>query len=176
MLSFDAIAKQYSGMLYRHIYRMLGHPEDAQDVLQDVLLLVYRKLHTYKGDASLKNWLFRIASNRTIDHIRKRNRRPETSLELDLPSSADPFRFTQESHMRSELSRALLTLSREHREVVVMKEIDGFTFREIGEILDIPENTAKTRLYAALRKLKDHLQPTGPSEQSEVDRSEEESS
>lgn len=176
MLSFDAIAEQYSGMLYRHIYRMLGNAEDAQDVLQDVLLLVYRKLHTYKGDASLKNWLFRIASNRTIDHIRKRNRRPETSLELDVQSSADPFRFAQQTRLRTELSRALLTLSREHREVVVMKEIDGFTFKEIGEILEIPENTAKTRLYAALRKLREHLQSTGPSSENRTGKQQEESS
>lgn len=176
MLSFDAIAKQYSGMLYRHIYRMLGNTEDAQDVLQDVLVLVYRKLHTYKGDASLKNWLFRIASNRTIDHIRKQKRRPETNLELDVPSSENPHRFAQQSRIRTELSRALLTLSQEHREVVVMKEIDGFTFREIGDILDIPENTAKTRLYAALRKLREHLQSTGHSEESLADKQQEEMS
>lgn len=176
MLSFDAIAKQYSGMLYRHIYRMLGNVEDAQDVLQDVLLQVYRKLHTYKGDASLKNWLFRIASNRTIDHIRKRNRRPETALEQDIESSADPLRSAQRSHLRSELSRALLMLTREHREVVVMKEIDGFTFREIGEILDIPENTAKTRLYTALRKLRECLHSNGRFEPSDARDPQEESS
>ena len=80
MISFDAVTRQYSGMLYRHIFRMVGNAEDAQDILQEVLILIFRKLHTYKGDASLKNWLYRIASNRTIDFIRRRTRRPETEI------------------------------------------------------------------------------------------------
>lgn len=158
MITFDALTRQYSGMLYRHIYRMVGNAEDAQDLLQEVLLLIYRKLHTYKGDASLKNWLYRIASNRTIDFLRRKARRPETDIPEDLASSADPLSFTRRLQTRSRLAEALATLSEEYRQIVIMKEIDGFTFREIATILDIPENTAKTRLYASLRKLKEHLE------------------
>jgi len=165
MISFDAVTRQYSGMLYRHIFRMVGNAEDAQDILQEVLILIFRKLHTYKGDASLKNWLYRIASNRTIDFIRRRTRRPETEISEELPAASDPLAFARRQQARSRLATALATLEEDHRQVVILKEIDGFTFREIGEIMGIPENTAKTRLYASLRKLKTHLENTDGEEE-----------
>ncbi len=156
-MEFEAIARQYSGMLYRHIHRMVGNREDAQDILQDVLLLIFRKLHTFRGDASMKTWVFRIASNRAIDFIRQSRRRPTEALDEKLSTKESPLAFTQRKAEIDTLSQALNRLPIEQQQVVVLKEINGFTFREISEILQIPENTAKTRMYTSLKKLRSLL-------------------
>ena len=156
-MEFEAIARQYSGMLFRHIHRMVGNREDAQDILQDVLLLIFRKLHTFRGDASMKTWVFRIASNRAIDFIRQSRRRPTEALDERLSTKESPLAFTQRQINIDALSQALDCLPTEQRQVVVLKEINGLTFREISEILQIPENTAKTRMYTSLKKLRDIL-------------------
>lgn len=160
-MEFEAITRQYSAMLFRHIYRMVGNHEDAQDILQEVLLQIYRKLHTYRGDASLKTWIFRIASNRTIDFLRQAKRRKTEELPETLQSSDSPLAFAQRSIRRDQLWEALAQLPTDQRQLVVFKEINGLTFREIAGILDIPENTAKTRMYASLRKLRTYLEETG---------------
>jgi len=156
-LEFEAIARQYSGMLYRHIHRMVGNREDAQDVLQEVLLLIFRKLHTFRGDASMKTWVFRIASNRAIDFIRQSRRRPTEALDEKLSTKESPLLFAQRRAEIDALGKALDLLPDEQRQVVVLKEINGLTFREIAEILQIPENTAKTRMYTSLKKLREIL-------------------
>jgi len=153
-LEFEAIARQYSGMLYRHIHRMVGNREDAQDVLQEVLLLIFRKLHTFRGDASMKTWVFRIASNRSIDFIRQSRRQPTEELTETISSKESPLAFAQRQAEIDALGHALEQLPTEQRQVVVLKEINGLTFREIAEILQIPENTAKTRMYTSLKKLR----------------------
>ncbi len=141
-------------MLYRHIHRMVGNREDAQDILQDVLFLIFRKLHTFRGDASMKTWVFRIASNRTIDFIRQSRRRPTEALDEKISHSESPLIFTQKQAQLDALSHALAKLPAEQRQIVILKEINGLTFREIAEILRIPENTAKTRMYTGLKKLR----------------------
>jgi len=156
-LEFEAIARQYSGMLYRHIQRMVGNREDAQDILQDVLLLIFRKLHTFRGDASMKTWVFRIASNRAIDFIRQSRRRPTEALDEKLSVNDSPLAFTQRQAQIDALDHALEQLPTEQRQIVILKEINGLTFREIAEIVQIPENTAKTRMYTSLRKLRNIL-------------------
>jgi len=156
-LEFEAIARQYSGMLYRHIHRMVGNREDAQDILQDVLLLIFRKLHTFRGDASMTTWVFRISSTRAIDFIRQSRRRPTEALDEKLATKESPLAFTQRQAEIDALGHALDQLPAEQRQVVILKEIDGLTFREISEITQIPENTAKTRMYTSLRKLRDIL-------------------
>jgi len=156
-LEFEAIARQYSGMLYRHIQRMVGNREDAQDILQDVLLLIFRKLHTFRGDASMKTWVFRIASNRAIDFIRQSRRRPTEALDEKLSVNDSPLAFTQRQAQIDALGHALEQLPTEQRQIVILKEINGLTFREIAEIVQIPENTAKTRMYTSLRKLRNIL-------------------
>ncbi|NOZ13945.1 MAG: RNA polymerase sigma factor [Acidobacteria bacterium] len=153
-MEFEAIARQYSGMLYRHIHRMVGNREDAQDVLQEVLLLIFRKLHTFRGDASMKTWVFRIASNRSIDFIRQSRRQPTEELTETISSKESPLAFAQRQAEIDALGHALEQLPTEQRQVVVLKEINGLTFREIAEILQIPENTAKTRMYTSLKKLR----------------------
>jgi len=156
-MEFEAIAKEYSPMLLNHIRRMLGNLEDAEDVLQEVLITLFKKQHTFRGDSSFKTWVFRIATNRTIDFIRKNKKYRQVEWDETLPSSSNPFGVASNSHISGVLAKALLTLPTDEREIVVLKEVDGFTFKEIAEIKEMNENTVKTKMYASLRKLREIL-------------------
>jgi len=156
-MEFDAIAKQYSPMLLNHIRRMLGNLEDAEDVLQEVLITLFKKQHTFRGDSSFKTWVYRIATNRTIDFIRKSKRYSQVEWDETIPSKTTPFGVTERAINSEKLTKALMELSLLEREIVVLKEIDGFTFKEISEIKDINENTVKTKMYSSLKKLREIL-------------------
>ena len=152
--NFDEIVREYSGMLYNHIRRMIGNDEDSRDILQEVFINVYKKIDSFREESSLKTWLFRIASNKTIDFLRKEKRFKAEELPETLKEKSNPLQHTEQSLKKEIVHQALLKLKEEEREIVVMKELDGFTFREIAEIKGIPENTVKTRLYSSLKKLK----------------------
>ncbi len=152
--SIDEIMKQYGGMLFNHIRRMLGNEEDAKDVLQEVFVNVFKKIDGFREESSLKTWLFRIASNKTIDFIRREKRFKAEELPETLKSGTNPLKFTEKSLKKDLVYKALMELKEEEREIVIMKEIDGFTFREIAEIKNMPENTVKTKLYTSLKKLR----------------------
>ncbi|BBB33152.1 RNA polymerase sigma-70 factor, ECF subfamily [Thermotomaculum hydrothermale] len=151
---FDEIVKQYSGILYNHIRKMIGNDEDSKDILQEVFINVYRKIDGFREESSLKTWLFRIASNKTIDFLRREKRFKADELPENLKESSNPLKHTEKSLKKELINRALLKLKEEEREIVIMKELDGFTFREIAEIKGIPENTVKTKLYSSLKKLR----------------------
>lgn len=156
-MEFEAIAKEYSPMLLNHIRRMLGNLEDAEDVLQEVLITLFKKQHTFRGDSSFKTWVYRIATNRTIDFIRKSKRYKVVEWDETIPSVANPYKETELSLKSERLTKALMSLSIEEREIVVLKEMDGFTFKEISDIKGINENTVKTKMYSSLKKLRESL-------------------
>ncbi len=151
---FNEIVRQYSGMLYNHIRRMIGNEEDSKDILQEVFINVYKKIDSFREESSLKTWLFRIASNKTIDFLRREKRFKADELPETLKEKSNPLKHTEQSLKKELVHKALLMLKEEEREIVIMKELDGFTFREIAEIKGMPENTVKTKLYSSLKKLK----------------------
>ena len=152
--NFDEIVREYSGMLYNHIRRMIGNDEDSKDILQEVFINVYKKIGSFREESSLKTWLFRIASNKTIDFLRKEKRFKAEELPETLKEKSNPLKHTEQVLKKDLVNKALMKLKEEEREIVIMKELDGFTFREIAEIKEIPENTVKTKLYTSLKKLR----------------------
>lgn len=151
---FDDIVKQYSGILYNHIRKMIGNDEDSKDILQEVFISVYKKIDGFREESSLKTWLFRIASNKTIDFLRREKRFKAEELPETLNAKSNPLKYTERSLKKELINIALSKLKDEEREIVILKELDGFTFKEIAEIKDLPENTVKTKLYSSLKKLR----------------------
>lgn len=153
-----ALIRRYEKRLYNYALRMTGSPDDAMDMLQDVLLSVYRNLSTFRGDGPFPAWLFRIAAFRCTDFLRRR--RPNVAGTEEIEMLEDQHhRYQPDAAMKSaEQNRMILsslaTLSREQRTVVELKFFQHFTFDEISGQLGISSNTAKTRLYAALRKMR----------------------
>lgn len=153
--SWSKLVKRYQSEIYNHALRMTKQPNDAQDLMQEIFLAVFRNLPSFRGDAKFRTWLYRIASNRSIDYLR-RKKPPETDSELD--NLENPIIGTDLSRMREQQNEIILTmmsrLTAEHRCILELKFFQQFTFDEIGSQLGISPNTAKTRFYQSLSKMK----------------------
>ena len=162
--AWEKLVKRYESRVFNQGLRLMGNPSDAMDLLQEVFLGVYRNLHRFRGDAKFSSWLFRIAHNKAIDLSRRKRllarTPPNAEGEAD-PLEGLPADRQQEpdiSLMHSELNQRIVKrlsqLPLAQRLVVELKVFQSMTFEEIADMQDISENTAKTRFYAALKKLK----------------------
>lgn len=155
--AWHSLIKRYEQRVYNYALRMIGHPDDAFDLMQEVFMGVHRNLPGYRVDGAFPAWLFRIASYRCTDYLRRR--RFHTSFdEHDSPvrSTADPQEDAMVTHTNEQIARVMRELPAVQRHVVELKFFQNFTFEDIAQQLGISPNTAKTRLYTALRKLKQH--------------------
>ncbi len=162
--AWEKLVKRYESRVFNQGLRLMGNPSDAMDLLQEVFLGVYRNLHRFRGDAKFSSWLFRIAHNKAIDLSRRKRllaRTPPNAEGEANPLEGLPADRQQEpeiSLMHSELNQRIVErlsqLPLAQRLVVELKVFQSMTFEEIADMQDISENTAKTRFYAALKKLK----------------------
>jgi RNA polymerase sigma factor (sigma-70 family) len=156
--TWEEIARDHGRFLYTVAYRLTGNHDDAQDLVQEVLLRVRRGLATYQP-GSLEGWLSRITTNAFLDEVRRRKRRP---LEVvpDLPErilgvDADPDEALAKSRLSDDVQAALAALPDEFRAAVVLCDVVGLDYAEIARSLDIPAGTVRSRIHrgrALLRK------------------------
>ncbi len=156
--AFEAIYKAYAPYVYNVVYRMLHHPDDAQDVAQEVFITVYRKLKTFGFRSSLKTWVYRIATNLAINHARKREREQKRTVALDDRMTSvlatDPAQGAVEKHARREQVSALLAaLNPDQRACLVLRDFEGLSYEEISDALGIKLNTVRSRLKRGREKL-----------------------
>ena len=165
--SWVTLVGRHEGPLYNYCLRMTRNASDAMDLMQEVFLAVFRNLPSYQGSGVFRPWMMRIAVNKYIDFLRSRDRTPQHNGE-DIDDHADlitderelsnPARDYEQLQLGSEVRKLLLGLPVEQRLVVELKFFQHFTFEEIGYQLGISSNTVKSRLYAALQKLKDQME------------------
>lgn len=164
---FGELVRRYQDRLYNTVYRLVGCAEDAQDVVQDTFLHAYRSLDSFKGDALFFTWLYRIAVNTAISLKRKRKRvlvriadaDPDLSIDPADPSElARPGHALEQAEQEQRLHRALLRLSTEHRVVLVMKELEGQSYEQMAELLQVPIGTIRSRLHRARLELRELLE------------------
>jgi RNA polymerase sigma-70 factor (ECF subfamily) len=150
----------YQRPIYNAAYRIVGNPDDAADVTQVVFLKTFENLDKYNPEYRFFSWIYRIAINESINHNkRSRNEKP---LHGDEASHGDsPDRSVEARDLSRELQEGLMGLNKSYRAVVVLRHFSEFSYREIGEILDIPEKTVKSRLYSARQMLKKALEDRG---------------
>lgn len=164
--AWEKLVKRYESKIYNHGLRLTGNASDAMDLMQEVFLGVYRNLHRFRGDAKFSSWIFRIAHNKAVDMNRRKRllmatpRTNDQDEELDLFDTVagdehdEPeFRLSEEEG-NEHIVALLATLPINQRLIVELKVFQSLTFEEIAEMQDISVNTAKTRFYSALRKLK----------------------
>lgn len=162
--AWEKLVKRYETRVYNHGLRLTGNTSDAMDLMQEVFLGVYRNLHRFRGDAKFSSWVFRIAHNKAVDMNRRkrfvtvqsRSSDSEEDILDTLPGAADAepeFRLN-EKELNTKVLTMLSTLPLEQRLIVELKIFQSLTFEEIAELQDMSVNTAKTRFYAALKKLK----------------------
>ncbi|WP_394176666.1 RNA polymerase sigma factor [Thalassotalea litorea] len=155
------LVRRYEKSIYNYALRMVGHPDDAMDLMQEIFIAVFRNLSSFRGEAKFKNWLFRIAHYRCIEFYRRK--RPNQSLddephEQEAKTNEQPEHQLQHSQQTMALAKAMCILPVNQRTVVELKFFQHFTFDEIANQLGVSSNTVKSRLYSALDKLKNELE------------------
>ena len=170
--AFEQLMLDNQDRVYTLCLRMTGNREDALDLAQETFLNAWRGLSSFQGTSSFSTWVYRLASNACIDFLRKRKRRQqgESPHSLDdeeapLPEPADPRGSPEEELERRELRRAvergLQALPDHHRQVLVMRELSGMSYQEIGAVLDLDLGTVKSRIARARLALKKFLVQEG---------------
>lgn len=156
--SFEEIYKEHSVFVYSVALRVTQNSTDAQEVTQDVFMKVYRGLNDFRGESSLRTWIYRIAVNTALNQCRKSSRLPSTGEEYDyaletMAAKNSASETADEHDNKARLAALLEFLSPEQRTVIVLREIEGFSYREIAETVNIPVNTVRTRLKRAREAL-----------------------
>jgi RNA polymerase sigma-70 factor (ECF subfamily) len=158
--AFETLLVQYEKPVFNAAYRMLNNRDDAIDVTQNVFLKVYENFDSFDPSRRFFSWIYRITLNESINWLGKQNR-----LEPLQHETADDGKGPEQEVASAELSAvvqaALMTIKADYRTVVILKHILGCSYVEIGEVLEIPEKTVKSRLYTARQILKDTLSNTG---------------
>ena len=163
--AFGEIVRRWERRIFALTYGILGREEDARDATQETFLAAFRNLRGFRGEAKVSSWLHRIAVNQCISRQRRAKVRSESPLEDDQENASLAAPFTHSPAHAAEgrqetlaIRRAIDSLPVELRQVVVMKEFEELTFREIADALDLPLSTVKSRLYTALKQLQMRLQ------------------
>jgi RNA polymerase sigma-70 factor (ECF subfamily) len=158
--AFERIVERYEKTIYNLGYRMVRNEEDAADITQTVFIKVFRKLDTYDPNRKFFSWLYRIAVNECLNHIKKR--RHEVLADYDFAVARhSPWDDVTRGERNELLEGALMDLKPEYRVVIVLKYFLEFSYREISEIAGIPEKTVKSRLFSARQQLRDALTGLG---------------
>jgi RNA polymerase sigma-70 factor (ECF subfamily) len=165
--AFGELVRRWERRIFALTYGMLGREEDARDATQETFLAAFRNLRGFRGEAKVSSWLHRIAVNQCISRQRRAKVRSESALDDEqeneaasfaAPLSESPARLVEGRQETLAVRRAINSLPVELRQVVVMKEFEELTFREIADVLDLPLSTVKSRLYTALKQLQMRLQ------------------
>jgi RNA polymerase sigma-70 factor, ECF subfamily len=168
--AFDQLILKYRERVYGVVYNMTSNREDAADLTQDAFIKAFQSIHRFQGQSSFFTWLYRIAVNSTLTHLRKARLRTFFSFEkineedknaelialLTDKSGADRELFVKE--LQEKLNEAMQKLSIKHRTVVTLFEIDGLSHEEIAEVMNCSVGTVRSRLHYAKQLLQAELQ------------------
>jgi RNA polymerase sigma-70 factor, ECF subfamily len=161
--AFGELVLRYQDRLYSAVVHILGSRSDAEDVVQDAFIQAYVKLDTFKQNSRFYTWLYRIAFNVSIS--RRRRRRIEISVDEGrevmgaepIDTSASPTSNLEEEERREQLQAAMSRLTHEHREIIVLRHMEDFSYEEIAEVLELSVGTVRSRLHRARAALLEHL-------------------
>jgi RNA polymerase sigma-70 factor (ECF subfamily) len=159
---------QYGKATYNYAYRLTRNEADARDLTQEAYIRIYRAWRSFKPGTSFLSWVYRIVTNLHRDELRRRRGRYQEEIPEDnapqefgggRPLAVRPIEEYVESHLSEPVSKALAGLTAEQREIVLLADIEGFSYQEIGEIVGCSVGTVRSRLHRArgqLRKLVNH--------------------
>ncbi len=170
--AYRPLVERYQNRVHAMVYGMVRNPEDARDIVQNAFVKAYRNLSTFRVESSFYTWVYRIAMNLAIDHVRKNKRRKTTGFDeaiaardddgsmLEVHHEDSPQRAMQRKQLQQRIFSALDTLSEEHREIILLREVEGLSYKEIADAMGIPEGTVMSRLFYARKKLQGLLSDT----------------
>ena len=162
--AFEALVLEHQNKVYSLALRMVGNEEDARDMAQEAFIRAFNSLGSFRGESKFSVWLYRLTSNICIDFLRGRAKRRMVSLswededgdegELEIPDERfSPEAGLERSELREAVRRGLEQLTPEYREILLLREINGLSYDEIGRALNLEEGTVKSRIFRARKKL-----------------------
>ncbi len=167
--SFDELLKRYSEKVHNLAMRITRNEEDAEEILQDVFVTVHQKIDKFEGKSAFSSWLYRVTANTAFMKLRKRRQTPSVSLEEFGSSVRDSWvskksedcdvdYLSSRHELRAALEEAVERLPEEYRTIFVLRDVDGLSSQEVGEILDISVPAVKSRLHRSRLMLRKKLQ------------------
>ena len=159
--AFGELVKLYQKRAYAIAYSFVGNREDALEIAQDAFVKAYKAMSRFDTDLPFFPWLYRIVRNTSLNHIKKRNRRGETSLDGLMDSGVDfaskhrgPEAKAALGELRDRISLSMQRISEPHREILTLRHVHELSYNEIAECLDIPRGTVMSRLHGARQNLR----------------------
>lgn len=165
--AFAQLVRDNERRVYTLALRLCGNPEDAMDLAQETFLRAWSALPNFRGSSSFSTWLYRLTYNACVDFLRKNSLRREVSLPLteeapDVPDhTGDPHQALERKERRQALERGLARLPEHYRSVLVLRELSGLSYREIGDVLKLDLGTVRSRLARARGELRKILRKDG---------------
>ncbi len=177
MTAFAELVHRYQDRVFNTVWRICGHAEDARDLTQEAFVKAYESIGSFRRQSGFYTWLFRIAVNVALSHRRSAKRRPTQSLDapadprlagsqaatlaarMKEKTAHNPADGASESEIHGHVVAALHKLEEDFRAVIVLRDIEGFDYRQIGEILGVAPGTVKSRLHRGRMALRELLKP-----------------
>jgi RNA polymerase sigma-70 factor (ECF subfamily) len=169
--AFEEVVRLYQHKVYNLVYRMLGNREEAEDVAQEVFVTVFKSIDSFRGEAKFSTWLYRIAANHCKNRMKYLGRRSyKATGELDEAAEREmhqngnvrahvdgPDEVLEGMQLERMVQEGIATLEEEHRELIVLRDVEDMSYEEIGSITGLADGTVKSRLHRARMALKDYM-------------------
>jgi len=168
--AFEQLVHLYEKRVYALTLRMCKNPEDAAEAAQEAFLSAWQGIPFFRGDASFSTWLYRLASNACVDLLRKEGRGramagpslDDDELKLDVPDcTPTPHEAAEKQELREQIEAGLQSLSPEHRQVLILREMHQLSYDEIADTLDLDVGTVKSRISRGRKQLRNFLLKSG---------------
>lgn len=167
--AFELLVRAHEKLVYNLTLRILGNEQDALDASQEAFFRAYRALESFRADSKFSVWLYRLTSNVCLDMLRQRSRTgdplsltTDEGMELSLPDERfDPETELEKKELRRAVQEGLQALEPAFRQALVLREINGLSYEEIGQVMGLESGTVKSRIFRARRKLAAYLTASG---------------
>jgi RNA polymerase sigma-70 factor (ECF subfamily) len=172
--AYRFLVERYQSRVYAMVCGMVRDREEARDLTQEAFVKAFNNLDRFRLESSFYTWMYRIAMNVAIDHLRKHNKRRTSEFNEDVAArdndgvldpghtSMDPRKILERKRLHKKIHDALETLSPDHRQIILLREVEGMAYKEIADTLEIAEGTVMSRLFYARRKLQQALKDEAP--------------
>ena len=164
--AFRVLVERYQKLVYTLALRMLNVPADAEDAAQEAFLSAWKALPRFRMDAKFSTWLYRLTVNAATDVLRRRRKEPDSLDDAERPvqaadSTDTPEEAAQRAERRAMVRRAIAALSENHRQILLLREVTGLSYEEIGAALELSPGTVRSRLARTRKELREELLAEG---------------
>jgi RNA polymerase sigma-70 factor (ECF subfamily) len=157
LAAFGELVRRHQDFVYGAAMRVVKNPAIAEEIAQETFIRAFRGLSDFRGDSQVRSWLYRIATNLSLNAVTRRREYPTAAMP-ELTSQDSPSRAAENAELRQHLTRAVESLPDSLRRPLVLREVDHLTYEEIASELDIPLNTVRTRILRARQALRAKLE------------------